>query len=130
MIILITAQLSISSYEYVTKYTTWLINRSASSRLLEGRLTPYEAWTGRTPGWCPHLKLHGSMPHTGWCPLHKIKRDHKIAPTGDWLLFLGMREEHEAWLLVNPISGKEAEVAFVTFHEDKWLNTWINKRAI
>ena len=40
---LITAQLPVSYWEYAMKYTTWLINRSASSSLLVEKLTPYEA---------------------------------------------------------------------------------------
>ena len=117
---LITAQLPVSVWEYAIKYATWLINRSATSTLLEERLTPYEAWTGR--------KANRGSVHTfgcmAVCLVPKLKRDHKLSPTGEWLLFLGMSEDHKAWLLVNPTTWKEAEVRSAAFHEDNWLATW------
>jgi hypothetical protein len=39
-----------------------------------------------------------------------------------------MSEDHKAWLLVNPNTGKEAEVRSAAFHEDKWLCTWRRER--
>ena len=93
-----------SYWEFAMKYATWLINRSATSRLLDEKLTPYEPWTGR--------KANMGAVHTfGWmavCLVPELKRDHKLSPTGEWLLFLGMSEDHKAWLLVNPNTGKEA----------------------
>ena len=57
-----------------------------------------------------------------------MKRDHKLSPPGEWLLFPGMSEDHKAWLIVNPNTSTEAEVRFAAFHEDKWLNTWRKER--
>ena len=62
------------------------------------------------------------------CLVPKSKRDHKPSPTREWLLFLGMSEDHKAWLLINPENGKEAEVRSAAFHEDKWFNTWRMER--
>ena len=117
---LITAQLPVSYWEYAIKYATWLINRSVSSSLLEEKLTPYEAWTGRKAN-LGGVHTFGCM---AVCLIPKSKRDHKLAPTGEWLLFLGMSEDHKAWLLVNPTTWKEAEVRSAAFHEEKWLSTW------
>ena len=121
---LITAQLPVSYWEFAMKYATWLINRSATSRLLDEKLTPYEAWTGRKAN-LGGVHTFGCM---AVCLVPKLKRDHKLSPTGEWLLFLGMSEDHKAWLLVNPNTGKEAEVRSAAFHEDKWLNTWRRER--
>ena len=62
------------------------------------------------------------------CLIPKIKRDHKPSPTGEWLLFLGMSEDHKAWLLVKREHGEDAEVRSAAFHEDKWFNTWRQER--
>ena len=118
----ITAQLPVSYWEYAMKYATWLINRSTSSSLLAEKLTPYEAWTGRKAN-LGGVHTFGCM---AVCLIPKIKRDHKLVR--EWLLFLGMSEDHKPWLLVNPQSGKEAEVRSAAFHEDKWLNTWRKER--
>ena len=116
---LITTQLPVSYWEYAMKYATWIIHRSATCRLLGDKLTPYEAWTGR--------KANLAGVHTfrcmAVCLIPKVKRDHKLSLTGEWLLFLGMSKDHKARLLVNQESGKEAEVRSAAFHEEKWLNT-------
>ena len=117
---LITAQLPVSYWEYAMKYATWLINRSASKSLLAEKMTPYEAWTGRKAN-LGGVHTFGCM---AVCLIPKVKRDHKLSPTGEWLLYLGMSEDHKAWLLVNPTSGKEAEVRSAAIYEEKWLKTW------
>ena len=119
---LITAQLPVSYWEYAMKYATWIIDRSATSRQLNDKLTPYEAWIGR--------KANLAGAHTFGCMavrlIAKIKRDHKLSPIKEWLLFLSMSEDHKAWPLVNPENGKEVRSA--AFHEDKWLKTWRMER--
>ena len=62
------------------------------------------------------------------CLISNLKRDHKLSSTGEWLLFLGMREDNKSWLLVNPNIGTETEVRSSGFHEDKWINTWRRER--
>ena len=62
------------------------------------------------------------------CLVPKLKRYHKLSPTGEWLLFFGMSEDHKTRLLVDPNARKEAEVRSVAFHEDNWLNTWRRER--
>ena len=117
---LITAKLPVGYWEYAMKYATWLINRSASSSLLNQKLTPYEAWTGKKAS-VAGVHTFGCM---AVCYVPKIKRDHKLSPTGEWLLYLGMSEDHKAWLLVNPSNGKETEVRSAHFHENKYLKDW------
>ena len=56
----ITAQLLVSYREYAMKYATWIMNRSATSRLLTDKLTPNEAWTGRK------ANLAMSTPSDAW----------------------------------------------------------------
>ena len=110
---LIIAQLPVSYWEFAMKHATWLINRSATSRLLGEKLTPYEAWIGR--------KANLGGVHTfvcmGVCLVRKLKRDHKLSPTGEWLLLLWMSEDYKDWLLVNPNTGIYVEVRFAAFHE-------------
>ena len=105
-------------------YATWIINRSATSRLLGEKPTPCEAWTGR--------KANLAGVHTFSCMvvclIPKMKRDHKLAPTGEWPLYLGMSEDNKAWLLLNLTSYKESGVRSAAFHEEKWLNTWRRER--
>ena len=116
----VTVELPVGYWEYALKYATWLINRAPSSTLLTEKLTPYEAWTGRKANFGGVHTL-GCM---AVCLIPKIKRDHKLAPSREWLLYLGMSEDHKAWLLVNPTSGKEAEVRSAAFHENKTLKSW------
>ena len=63
-------------------------------------------------------------------PPGKKKRDHQLAPSGEWLLYLGMCEDHKVWLLVNPTSRKEAEVRSPSFHENKTLKSWRKERHL
>ena len=86
------------------KNATWLINRSVTSRLLDKKRTPYEDWSGR--------KAYMGSVYTSSCMavclVPMLKRDHKPSPTGEWLLFLGMSEDHKVGLLLNPSIVKEA----------------------
>ena len=88
-----------------------------TDRLLDEELTPYEASTGRDAN-IGGIRILGCM---AVCPIPKLKTDHKLAPTWEWLVFLRMIEDHEIKLLANFTIGKEANV---TNHKQKWLNTW------
>ena len=83
------------------KYATRIINTSATNRLLGEKLTPYEAYTGRKAN-LAGIHTFGCM---AVCLIPKIKQDHELAPTGEWLLYLGMSIDHKAWHLVSSVNG-------------------------
>ena len=87
-------------------------------------MTPYEDWSG-TKAYMGSVYTYSCM---AVCLVPKLKRDHKPSPTGEWLLFLGMSEDHKVGLLINPSIGKEAQVKSSAFHEYKWQNIWRRER--
>ena len=84
---------------------------------LDARVKPVPTWTGRKAN-LAGLHTFGCM---AVCLIPKIKRDHKPALRGEWLLYLNMSEDHKTWLLVNPTTNKEVEDRSTAFHEEKWL---------
>ena len=97
------------------KTAVYLLNRAPSRSL--NRVTPYEAWHGKTPN-VHHLRTFGCVAH-----VKKLGPGlHKLADRSMPGIFMGYEEGAKAYRVFDPVEKRLYTMRDVTFEERRAWN--------